>query len=285
MFGKPVGLSSRFLELPCGKCVGCFMDRALMWKTRIVHEAMCWGSNLFVTLQYRDDALPSSLGLEYRDFQLFMKRVRDRLEGVSELPDGRKPIRFFVAGEYGGKTFRPHFHAVVFNTAFSDARWWTRKGLRVGHSELAEDLWKNGHVELAPLTSRTAAYVAGYVHKKALARSVDAVDRSTGEVYERRPEFHRQSNDPGLGSFWYARFGADLFPLDGAVVDGKVHKVPRYYWLKKQASASVEEVEAIRAKRIARAMEVPEEESSLERRAVREEAAVLRQVAFGARGL
>lgn len=286
MFGRPTGLSDAYLELPCGHCIGCYMDRALHWKTRIVHEAMSWPvSNLFVTLQYRDDALPSSFGLEYEDFQNFMKRLRLEVEGVTGLPDGRRPIRFFVVGEYGGKTYRPHWHAVLFNTAFQDCRWWTRKGLRVGHSLQLEKLWSHGHVELGPLNAASAAYCAGYVHKKALHRCVDAVNLETGEIFERRAEFQNMSRRPGLGSYWYARFGADLFPLDGAVVAGKRHKVPRYYWNKYQEEASASDVEAIRQARVARAALLPEEESSLERRAVREEAAELRQVAFGGRGL
>lgn len=256
-----------------------------MWKTRIVHEAMCWESNLFVTFQYRDDALPASLSLEYRDFQLFLKRLRARLSGERELSDGRRPIRYFVCGEYGGKSFRPHWHAVLFNTVFPDARFWNSARGKVGRSELAEELWTHGHVDIGILNSRRAAYVAGYVHKKARARAQpDVIDYRTGEVFERRPEFHRQSNDPGLGSYWYDRYGGDLFPLDGAIVDGKRHKVPRYYWNKKQLSSSEAELEEIRRKRLERAALVPEEESSLERRAAREEAALLRHSAFGARG-
>lgn len=286
LIGRPThGVDGRFLELPCGKCIGCFMDRGLMWKTRIIHESLCWPESVMVTLQYRDDALPASFSLEYSHFQLFMKRLRFDLTGVGELPDGRKPIRFFVAGEYGGKTFRPHWHAVLFNARLDDARWWTRKGLSVGHSERLEALWSHGYAELAPVNSRTAAYVAGYVHKKARRRALDVIDTGTGELLERRAEFQKQSNDPGLGSYWYERFGRDLFPLDGAVVDGRVHKVPRYYWLKAQGELPPATVDAIRARRIGRARELPEEESSLERRAVREEAAQLRQDAFGQRGL
>jgi len=268
--------------------MGCYMAKGLMWKTRILHEAKCWSSSLMLTLQYRDDALPASLSLEYRDFQLFMKRVRAELVGVDESADGRRPIRFFVAGEYGGETARPHWHAILFNFELKDARWWMRhrKGreLRVGHSELAEELWTHGYVELAPVNESTAAYVAGYVNKKAERRSADAVDRLTGEVYERRPEFQKSSNDPGIGSFWYDRFGADLWRVDGALVNGKPVPVPRYYNEKLRRS-DPEGYERIRLARVARAQERPEEESSLERRAVREEAARLRQAHLGKRGL
>lgn len=262
------------------------MDDGLRWKTRIVHESMLWESNLFATLQYADDRLPSSLGLEYPDFQRFMYRLRARLEGERESPDGRRPVRFFVVGEYGGKSSRPHWHVVLFNLSVPDMRWWSSRRGRVGQSELLTELWGHGYVEASRLNARRAAYVAGYVHKKAKRKAAaDVVDYSTGEVFERRPEFRQMSRDPGIGSWWYERFGSDLFPLDAAVVDGRRHKVPRYYWDKFRRTASAEVVEAIRQKRIERAMELPEEESSLERRAVREEAALARHDAFGGRGL
>lgn len=283
---RAIGPGDRFMELPCGRCIGCFMAKGLMWKTRILHESQCWSSSLMVTLQYRDDALPSSLSLEYSHFQLFMKRLRARLAGEEVSADGRRPIRFFVAGEYGGVTHRPHWHAVLFNLKLDDARWWPRrrkgKDLLVGHSELMEDLWSHGYVELAPVNPATASYVAGYVNKKARRRAVDVVDRSTGEVYERRPEFQKSSNDPGLGSFWYDRFGADLWRVDGAVVDGKARQVPRYY-NEKLRKSDPDAYERIRLARVARAHERPEE--SLQERAVREEAALLALDWKGGRGL
>lgn len=270
----------KFLELPCGNCIGCFVDRGLLWKTRIVHESMCWDQNLFLTLSYSPEKLPESRGLEYSDFQAFMKRLR--AHGVEA--DWPRPIRFFVAGEYGEETHRPHFHAVLFNCSFPDARWWTRKGFRVARSAKADALWSNGSVDIGVLNSRTAGYVAGYV--KARKRCVNLVDRKTGEIFERRPEFQRMSNRPGIGSAWYDRWGGDLFPLDGAVVDGRVHKVPRYYLDKRKREASRYpellwgDIVAIRDKRVARAQELPPEESSLERLAVREEAVLLRESHF-----
>lgn len=29
-------------EIPCGKCLGCRLDHANMWATRIANEADCW---------------------------------------------------------------------------------------------------------------------------------------------------------------------------------------------------------------------------------------------------
>ena len=74
----------------------------------------------FCTFTYDDDHVPRSyypdpetgeaipsLTLCKRDFQLLMKRIRRRF------PDDH--IRFFACGEYGSQTFRPHYHAIVFD--------------------------------------------------------------------------------------------------------------------------------------------------------------------------
>lgn len=258
------------MEVPCGKCVGCYMDNAMMWKARIVHEASLYSSNVFITLTYADDRLPPSLSLEHRDFQLFMKRFR--VARARENP-ALGPVRFFMCGEYGSQTGRPHFHAVLFNTAFGDLRPWRKDSFRSGELEGAwsDDRGPLGHCEVGLFTPGRAAYVAGYVMKKAQRRTADAVNRATGEVVERRPEYRKMSQ--GIGREWYNRFWRDLFPSDQAVVEGKVYKVPRYY-LQRLKAAQPDMEREVRERRCRRAMELPEEESSLERRAVREELAL-----------
>jgi hypothetical protein len=94
------------LLLPCGRCVGCRLDRSRQWAVRIMHEARAYEDSSFVTLTYSDDNCPKSL--TYVDFQKFMRRLRKRLGST----------RFFVCGEYGDEKRRPHFHAGLFGQAF-----------------------------------------------------------------------------------------------------------------------------------------------------------------------
>ena len=79
------GGDARSVQLPCGRCLGCRLERSRQWAVRCLHEAQLWDSNLFVTLTYREDMLPDHGSLRYRDFQLFMKRLRK---------SGRR-VRFF----------------------------------------------------------------------------------------------------------------------------------------------------------------------------------------------
>ena len=98
-FHSKVG--TNIIKLPCGQCVGCRLERSRVWAARCVHEAQMHESNCFITLTYMDNPV----SLDYRDFQLFMKRLRSK---------SGKRVRFFMCGEYGENNSRPHFHAILF---------------------------------------------------------------------------------------------------------------------------------------------------------------------------
>jgi len=250
-------------EVPCGKCIGCKVDRARAWSIRIGHEAQSWDSNLFCTFDYSPEHL-KSWSLEYPDFQGFMKRLRKRLPS---------PIRFFVAGEYGETYKRPHWHAILFNCRFPDQERFKNGTLQ---SLLAEELWGKGRVVIGDVNATSAAYVAGYTYGKRYGAEAqdyyeDLVNPLTGEVGRRRSELVVMSRRPGLGAEWYRRFGSDLFPNDVAVQEGRQYKVPRYYAEKFRAS-NPGEWEAISERRYLKALERPEE-STVERREVREKVA------------
>ena len=64
------------LELPCGQCIGCRLERSRQWAVRCLHEASLHENNSFITLTYDEASMPPGGSLCYRDFQLFMKRLR-----------------------------------------------------------------------------------------------------------------------------------------------------------------------------------------------------------------
>ena len=65
------------LFLPCGRCVGCRLERSRQWSVRIMHEAQFYADSSFITLTYDDDHIPPFGSLFYPDFQGFMKRLPD----------------------------------------------------------------------------------------------------------------------------------------------------------------------------------------------------------------
>lgn len=188
--------------------------------------------NQFITLTYSPEHLPNPLAsLEYRDFQLFMKRYR---KWINEHCGENQECRFYMCGEYGENFGRPHFHAVIFGHRFPDLVPWRRSGSGevIFRSRVLESLWPFGFSSVGEVTFESAAYVARYVMKKQtgdLAKAHYTVIDADGVITERCPEFNKMSLKPGIGAKWYERFAADVHAIDGVVVRGKKTRVPRYY--------------------------------------------------------
>lgn len=217
------------IMLPCGRCVGCKLERSRQWAVRIMHEAKLYDQNSFITLTYDDEHLPPDASLKYRDYQLFMKRLRRRFFSST--------LRFYMCGEYGDQTHRPHYHACLFNIGFPDKLFWTDKGGNTLYtSDTLSELWGMGNALVGELTFQSAAYVARYCTKKIAQypKSVqdkyyEVIDPETGEVRHREPEFSHMSLRPGIGGPWIKKFMTDCFPMGEVIVNGKKAKAPRYY--------------------------------------------------------
>jgi hypothetical protein len=239
--------SERTLSLPCGRCVGCRLERSRQWAVRCMHEAQMHKSNCFITLTYNNMNCPEDYSLKYDDFQLFMKRLRSKFEhrniyGFDE--DGKRkllnPIRFYMAGEYGESFDRPHFHACIFGLDFEDKKFFKRtsSGSNLYTSKILEELWTFGYSTVGSLTFESAAYTARYIMKKAVKSDYSPdewkwaniyTDLETGEVIQRTPEFNKMSLKPGIGQSWIDKYMSDVYPHDHVVVGGKKCKPPRYY--------------------------------------------------------
>jgi len=224
----------RSLELPCGQCVGCRLERSRQWAIRCMHEASLYKHNCFITLTYDDKHLPADNSLVYEDFQLFMKRLRKRFKGF-DLVDGKRPIRFYMAGEYGENFGRPHFHACIFNFDFEDKILWKRTDSNslIYRSKALEELWPFGYSSIGDVNFQSAAYVARYIMKKVTGQLSEQhyqeVNFETGEIVQKVPEFNKMSLKPGIGYRWFEKYKDDVYPHDYVIVNGKKCKPPRYY--------------------------------------------------------
>ena len=101
---------SGLLTVPCGKCYSCLQTNRLMWSWRLYQESKNSESTDFVTLTYDPEKILPT-GVNKGHIQAFLKRLRHHCDG--------KPIKYFIASEYGPKTFRPHYHGVFFNLPFN----------------------------------------------------------------------------------------------------------------------------------------------------------------------
>lgn len=226
------------LTLPCGQCIGCRLERSRQWAMRCLHEASLHPDNAFLTLTYDDANIPTTGSLFYEDYQLFMKRLRKHAEPI-------KP-RFYMCGEYGEETGRPHYHACVFAFNFPDRVLLktTKAGSKIYTSETLQRLWPYGLSSIGDVNFDSAAYVARYCmskvtgpdskyHYRRHSTEVDDIhlDLETGEIYthELVPEFNRMSLKPGIGATWFEKFRADVYPHDYVIINGKEVKPPKYY--------------------------------------------------------
>lgn len=226
-FSQLRGRSGESISLSCGQCIGCRLERSRQWAVRIMHEASLWTENCFVTLTYDEQHLAADRSLVYRDFQLFMRRLRKLRAG--------SPVRFFMSGEYGDDKGRPHFHACLFNVGFLDRSYYMKSPacFDLYRSAELENLWRNGFSSIGDLTFESAAYVARYILKKQTGDGEDkyypVVDVTTGEVVPRMKEFCRMSLKPGIGSDWLRLYWKEVAVAGKVVCRGREAPAPRYY--------------------------------------------------------
>lgn len=150
---------------------------------------------LFITLTYNNENLPYTLDekpiirkhygealeevtLLTRDVQLFTKSLRK-----CNAKHTTSQMRYYAAGEYGGKYGRPHYHFIIFNLH-------PKAMLQIGA------LWKRGIVDVQECRSseKVSCYVAGYI--------VNAY--SHAKRLNKRP-FSLMSKKPFLGHTYVAR--------------------------------------------------------------------------------
>lgn len=222
---KPASYTGAAIDVPCGRCIGCRIDHSRMWALRCHHEASLYVQNSFLTLTYSPEFLPAFGSLVKSDLQKFFKRLRKF---------GGSGIRYFACGEYGEQLSRPHYHVCLFNFDFADRKVWSvRGGVRLSVSDSLARLWPFGFSTVGDLTYESAAYVARYCMKKVTGDLKEShytrLVPETGELVEISPEFVLMSRRPGVARAWYDRFSSDCFPSDYLTVNGRRHKVPRYY--------------------------------------------------------
>lgn len=227
------------LFLPCGQCLGCRLEKSRTWAMRCVHEAQLHPDNCFITLTYNPENLPPDGGLIKSEFQRFMKRLR------YQFPDNK--IKYYMCGEYGDKSNRPHYHAILFGLNFSDWMYLfdSPSGEPIYTSPTLEEIWGLGFVTVGTVNFESAAYVARYCLKKITGKGVDKIDEKTGlKPYERfnsftgeispvLPEYALMSrggrNGRGIAYGWIARYTSDVYPKDYTTIRGLRMRLTKYY--------------------------------------------------------
>jgi len=249
VFSASSGLPESRLEIPCGGCVGCRIDRSAAWATRLMHESKWHEQKSFLTLTYSEENLPGNHSLVKEHFQLFMKRFRKKHGGK---------LMYFMCGEYGDKNGRPHYHAIIYGCDWHDKRKHskTKRGDQLWVSDTLDQLWGHGDCYIGEVTQESCAYVARYIMKKVNGEMAhehyQRLNEKTGEVYQLLPEYITMSLKPAIGKRHFEKYKDDFYPRDHAVVNGKKIPVPKYYdrLLERE---NPELLESLKEQRIARA--------------------------------
>lgn len=159
-------------EVPCNQCAACRAEVVNSWVFRLKAEQEISCSAYFVTLTYAmaptTDNGYMTLVDTYKQYApikkgenagkwvlktykhpasvgAFMKRLRK----INSLP-----IKYLYVGEYGGKTARPHYHAIIFNVDNPNKieKAWTSTGF-------------GGRVHIDEVTQDSIAYCMKYIDK------------------------------------------------------------------------------------------------------------------------
>lgn len=237
----------KVMLIPCGQCIGCRIRQREDWTTRIELEARDYPKEevWFITLTYDEDHVPGMIVktgeimrkvqytwkpgekrpssvqiLLYEDIQKFLKRLRKAYRGK---------LRYFVAGEYGEQTARPHYHMILYGWRPTDLE----NLYKIHHngyytSKWLENLWGMGQIQIAQAVPETYRYVAGYVTKKMY--EIDGKKANAYYELGQTKPFACMSLKPGLGDDYYQEHKAEIWRR-GYIqcTNGKRAQIPRYY--------------------------------------------------------
>lgn len=247
----PLAPGYEALDLPCGQCTSCRLEKSRVWGARICHEAQYLEEHFgryssFITLTYSEKHLPMYGSLVPEHLQKFFKRFRARI--------APRKIRYYASGEYGsrcplhelhdcpacGPIQRPHYHAIVLGFDFPDRKYiGHRDGLNVYESDFLSSLWTFGFHEIGSCSFESACYVARYVMKKVTGKKAPEhytrMDPWTCEWHEIEPEFARMSrggrHGRGIGFDYYQQYKHGIFDSDSIWIPGRglAGKPPAYY--------------------------------------------------------
>lgn len=203
------------MEYGCGQCMPCRVNKVRLWTGRMLLESYQHPASCFVTLTYAEEHVPVSV--EKRHWQLFMKRLRKAVHP--------RLLRFYAVGEYGEKSMRPHYHAIVF-------------GLFPTEEEVVKKCWPYGFVKCGTAEKSSMSYVACYVVK----RMTKPGDRRLGG---RCPEWSLMSRQPGIGAgalgkmvesygteAGMAKLTSEGYPVGQFRVGGRKYALGRYLHMK-----------------------------------------------------
>lgn len=139
----------------CGKCLACREEIAKEYTYRFMNEYKYFKYLYFITLTYEDDKLPKNEDgfgtLNKKHIVDYLKTININVKRDNKIVS--KDYKYFVGGEYGDQTMRPHYHIAIL----CDDQ-------RIGQYFVAK--WHYGRIDFQEGDMRSVFYVIGYSNKK-----------------------------------------------------------------------------------------------------------------------
>lgn len=154
------------VEHGCGTCLPCRVNRRRLWTGRLLLEATSHQTWSWPTLTYDQNHNAGTLNPDH-----VAKWLKDLRRESGER------IRYFYVGEYGDRTFRPHYHCVIYGLSRID---------------LLARCWQHGHIYLGDPSPASIAYNCAHITKS-------VHHKAEIEAKGLYPEFQRMSLKPGIG--------------------------------------------------------------------------------------
>lgn len=159
--------------IPCGKCAECLKTKRDEWLVRSYFEMLrtreCNGVALFDTLTYNEENCPHYHGIKcfnHADVVNFKKRLLINLNRSGYCVNS-DTMKLLICSEFGGTTFRPHYHLLCFATFPGCSH-------KLLHDAI-HDAWQNGftdkHLKIVDLNGASmnaVGYVTKYMTKSQL---------------------------------------------------------------------------------------------------------------------
>lgn len=203
-YGEPV-------SVPCGHCLVCRLSYHTMAIDRMFCEWTLHDVSAFVTFTYDDAHLRFNNGsinptLSKTDVKSYLDKIRRHLKGID--------YSYYLAGEYGDKFGRPHYHAIFFGLDYQ------------AHANFFRDSWPHGSVMVLPVQPTAFRYVAKYIV------SVESSEFRDSRYFDFgiEPPFRKMSR--GLGLDVYRQHVDEIVDRGYFFHRGRRITINRYYFNK-----------------------------------------------------
>ena len=152
---KNYNYNDEIIYVPCGHCIECRLEKSRDWANRMYAELQYHKVATFVTLTYDNDHLPygekyvDNEGKERRNPTLIKKDAQTFIRSLRDYIGHNNRISYYLCGEYGDRTFRPHFHAIIFGYWDYAAIPWNKVDNFSAQTYISPELmkiWKKGNV-------------------------------------------------------------------------------------------------------------------------------------------